>query len=601
MATVEISTAASEGDHEGRALCPSEEDAPSLLNETSAPLNFSELTPSQFGISVVSLAPLFSLTTDKSRLAQLKARRRSSVGVRGSPETNSLIRFMAQQKMKTPPTFQTPEVRYLSGCKSDENSHGGGKENNPPMTPTSSKRRRTAPPESCSVEIREASVPTLYYTLKEQEKIHICAFLWFFSIAGEDDSNGTPTMMMRKKRVRFGGPLSPEFFDKNLPPSTPLQKGGTPARGQTPGGSSQLRSVLKTPQRSESKTPERQPDLSSPTAFGASPTLAMPRKRRMPSEEEEEDGKVDKIPALSLSCDGSMMSRWIPASFQTSINLSIQTFLTLQFVVPQMTSSTTRRWNKDVDRSLYGSREYASKNPTLSPITERLSFISQSTATQQTPSVSCKETAVEDSVTSPNVSEKSAAEQDSRLSALRVRGRGLKKRKVSVADSDLLSEEPQDQTRGGREQHCEEQTTTSLELSTGIPSIHEEREVDTPSHEKQEERQGGQAAGPQKSIQSSSDSQEEEGVAHVDLAPWQADFNFEDVFKPVGTRGQRSVRRSLRNQRNAENGSSGGLVWLPHTSPDYSKETRRRTRGRRLNAALPIQPLLPEETQDASS
>lgn len=267
------------------------------------------------------------------------------------------------------------------------------------------------------------------------------------------------------------------------------------------------------------------------------------------------------------------------------------------------------------------------------------------------------ETAVEDSVTSPNVSEKSAAEQDSRLSGLRVRGRGLKKRKVSVADSDLLSVEPQDQTRGGREQHCEEQTTTSLGLSTGIPSIHEEREVDTvelcaqtsadnpcsdlehhvsthaptsdcptntaqgeaeqarrssvtqeqqqnypkkqqPSHEKQEERQG---ASPQENIQSSSDSQEEEGVAHVDLAPWQADFNFEDVFKPVGTRGQRSVRRSLRNQRNAEEGSSGGLVWLPHTSPDSSKETRRRTRGRRLSAALPIPPSLPEETQDASS
>lgn len=113
-------------------------------------------------------------------------------------------------------------------------------------------------------------------------------------------------MMMKKKRVRFGGPLSPEFFDKNLPPSTPLQKGGTPARGQTPGGSSLLRSVLKTPQRSESKTAGCQPDLSSPTVFGASPTLALPRKRRMPSEEEE-GGKVGEI-AAPFSCDGSTMS-----------------------------------------------------------------------------------------------------------------------------------------------------------------------------------------------------------------------------------------------------------------------------------------------------
>ncbi|XP_030593875.1 cell division cycle-associated protein 2 isoform X2 [Archocentrus centrarchus] len=853
MATVEISTAASEGDHEGRALCPSEEDAPSL--ETSAPLNFSELTPSQFGISVQSFTPAASASSnrkDKSRLAQLKARRRSSVGVRGSPETNSLIRFMAQQKMKTPPTFQTPELvrnspflpRVTStlrqkmasfrslmdveesdacdpvpaqdsntgGCiktrdyLSDENSHGGGKENNPPMTPTSSKRRRTAPPESCSVEIREASAPTLYSTLKEQEddvfelqslsrpppddpaaaslpqrsspfRIPSLSLLLEMKPTGEDDSNGTPTMMMRKKRVRFGGPLSPEFFDKNLPPSTPLQKGGTPARGQTPGGSSQLRSVLKTPQRSKSKTPEHQLDLSSPTAFGASPTLAMPRKRRMPSE--EEDGKIVFPSVEEIGSAVASDTEWVWDAQLLNLNTafheeSLSQILTesdtnpstaSQMDIPaepeslpekeeqpdagvggstaapsssrrrkpapkqelgskptarsrsrkrklpeesepakrstrsaaksasgkiMMTFSTTRRWNKDVDRSLYSSREYASKNPTLSPITERLSFISQSPAKQQTPSVSCKaqnqeihlnpemaddthmthdlsvtnasETAVEDSVTSPNVSEKSAAEQDSRLSALRGRGRGLKKRKVSVADSDLLSEEPQDQTRGGREQHCEEQTTTSLELSTGIPSIHEEREVDTvelcaqtsadnpcsdsehhvsthaptsdcptntesaqgeakrgrrssvtqeqqqnypkkqqPSHEKQEERQGGQVAGPQESIQSSSDGQEEEGVAHVDLAPWQADFNFEDVFKPVGTRGQRSVRRSLRNQINAENGSSGGLVWLPHTSPDSSIKTCRRTRGRCLSAALPIQPLLPEETQDASS
>lgn len=98
--------------------------------------------------------------------------------------------------------------------------------------------------------------------------------------------------------MRFGVPLSPEFFDKNLPPSTPLQKGGTPARAPTPGGSLKLRSLLKTPQRSESQTPQSQPDLNSPTAFGASPTLAMPRNRRMHSvgdDGEEEDGKVDKM------------------------------------------------------------------------------------------------------------------------------------------------------------------------------------------------------------------------------------------------------------------------------------------------------------------
>lgn len=51
---------------------------------------------------------------DKSRAAQLKARRKSSIGARGSPETNSLIRFMAQQKIKSASSCQIPEVRCFS-------------------------------------------------------------------------------------------------------------------------------------------------------------------------------------------------------------------------------------------------------------------------------------------------------------------------------------------------------------------------------------------------------------------------------------------------------------------------------------------------------
>lgn len=51
------------------------------------------------------------IITDKSGAAKLKARRKSSIGARGSPETNSLIRFMAQQKIKSASPSQSPEVR----------------------------------------------------------------------------------------------------------------------------------------------------------------------------------------------------------------------------------------------------------------------------------------------------------------------------------------------------------------------------------------------------------------------------------------------------------------------------------------------------------
>lgn len=85
---------------------------------------------------------------------------------------------------------------------------------------------------------------------------------------------------------------------------------------------------------------------------------------------------------------------------------------------------------------------------------------------------------------------------------------------------------------------------------------------------------------------------DEGGNAGVDLAPWQSHFNLEDVFRPVATRGQHSVRRSLRNQSGTEH-NSAGLAWLPHTSPDSIREVRRRTRGRRRSEAPPS---LSEET-----
>lgn len=39
-----------------------------------------------------------------------------------------------------------------------------------------------------------------------------------------------PTSLMKKKRVSFGGYLSPELFDKRLPPDSPLRKGAAPRR-----------------------------------------------------------------------------------------------------------------------------------------------------------------------------------------------------------------------------------------------------------------------------------------------------------------------------------------------------------------------------------
>ncbi|MEQ2282415.1 hypothetical protein AMECASPLE_000485 [Ameca splendens] len=769
----------------------------------------------------------------KSRLAQIKARRRSSVGVRGSPETNSLIRFRAQQRMKTRPASHTPELVRSSpfsprvaftlrqkmasfqslmdvvesdcdpvpvqdsdtgGCiltpdyLSDEISSSEEKENNPPATPTPSKKRCLGPLEGCSVKIREGNISIPHSSLKEQEDalckqqsprrppsddpsavspaqqphlFHIPSLLEM----KPTDVDKTP-VVRKKKQVRFGGPLSPEFFDKNLPPSTPLQKGGTPAQTATPGGGSQLRSVLKTPQRSEPDAQHHRPEPLSPTGFGASPTFTIPAKHRVSHERgDSEDGKtvfpsLEQIdPAVSSDAECAFDAQplnlnmaFLEESLSQNLRADTEPNKTSQtevmdgreFVAEEkqpegdaesrtqskrrrimkkkeelenehrarpgqrkrkqpedsepvkrsmrtaaksacrkmkVASAAARCWNKGVDRSLYGSRTYASKNPALSPITERLSFTSQSLAVQQTPESStathhgsvinlemanagvhseqCAEAkAVENlshnSVRLPTCSPGKRSRQP--RSTVR---RGQKKSKVSVADCEELHEELP-------EKHFEVESSLSLEVSQGTPSMHtktEQCETDpeepsvqisadipctdssnleydaslcastsscttlgeesnsTEPPQKQvkrgrrssalleplhaEEHQPscevtGNGAEEQADTQSGSDHQEDVGEPNVDLAPWQADFNFEDVFKHTATRGQHSVRRSLRNQASSEHRSiSAGLAWVPHTSPDSVKETRRRTRQRRLSAALPVQPPLPEETQDS--
>ncbi|XP_023676302.1 proliferation marker protein Ki-67 isoform X3 [Paramormyrops kingsleyae] len=44
------------------------------------------------------------------------------------------------------------------------------------------------------------------------------------------DLGGLPVPLMKRKRVSFGGQLSPELFDKRLPPNSPLRRGATPGR-----------------------------------------------------------------------------------------------------------------------------------------------------------------------------------------------------------------------------------------------------------------------------------------------------------------------------------------------------------------------------------
>ncbi|XP_061528945.1 cell division cycle-associated protein 2 isoform X5 [Phycodurus eques] len=820
---------------------PSKKDSATVLRN---PLDFLKLTPSQFGITVQSFSPVPSGHKEKSRLAQLKARRRSSVGVRGSPETNSLIRFIAQQKMKNSSNCQTPELvrgspflpRVSSTLKqkmasfhnlmgveegevsdvmprkgdytgggiktrdylSDEYNQEEGKENHPPvLSPAPSKKRRVAPLEGCEGKIREThthtpdlrlngseegdmeqvaecndtvnkGLPRSSETEEETQPVllstplrgcrkppvsvkHVFSFTsnqqdnvfeprshsqvqpselrsaspekslsaFQFSLrpsqleikpAEENSSSGASAAKKKMKRVHFGGALSPEFFDKHLPPSTPLQKGGTPARFPTPVGFLKLHSALKTPQKNETCAPQAQPVFSS--VFCASPVLAVFHKHRMLPMAEDGVEEFEKIifPSIEESDSTAMTDTELLNYAQLNLNNAFQDeplsqvettevksetspayqlnvlnelqslseekqpesvsnaaarLMNREKKLPEerkpvrksarsaakpsetikLTSTASNRWKKEVNYSLYGSRENASKNPTLSPITEF--FTHHSAAAKHTPPTSRKDessylksesarrgprTAVSygDSrsgapvFTSKRATEKKRSSPRSRIT------RGLKKVNVSV--DDLLCVEPQMQTAENTSENDEEEVTTITAVSMEAPSEHivpeqvsagaeehctqtdavspsthtdansechlivdgstsaclleetttvtatttatmtttqqalnvsrsRRRSVNLADEKPKQEVETQQ----KKPSASKSESPEEEAQVNSGMASWQTYLNIEDVFKRVPSNGQRSVRRSLRNQSNTDNHT--GLAWVLQLSP----------------------------------
>ncbi|KAI4826764.1 hypothetical protein KUCAC02_030197 [Chaenocephalus aceratus] len=110
MATLEKNTASTDGDQKENMLTPSKVDSHPVCNDT---MKFSNLTPVSLSSLSRALIQRHYQSNDKSRLAQTKARLRSSVGVRGSPETNSVTRFMAQQRMKTPEVQRPPSSQCI--------------------------------------------------------------------------------------------------------------------------------------------------------------------------------------------------------------------------------------------------------------------------------------------------------------------------------------------------------------------------------------------------------------------------------------------------------------------------------------------------------
>ncbi|XP_069011987.1 proliferation marker protein Ki-67 [Embiotoca jacksoni] len=96
-----------------------------------------------------------------------------------------------------------------------------------------------------------------------------------------------PTSKMKRKRVSFGGILSPELFDKRLPPDSPLRKGATPRRSLSllKAKQSLLRrasviGLLNEFEQEGTPSPKKSPGAKkSPKSKSASPKAASPAKK----------------------------------------------------------------------------------------------------------------------------------------------------------------------------------------------------------------------------------------------------------------------------------------------------------------------------------
>nr|XP_056716879.1 cell division cycle-associated protein 2 [Euleptes europaea] len=255
-----------------------------MINQTTPSIDFSVLTAADFGITPDS----FTNHSGKRWRGGVKSilkklRRQSTIGIRGSPENNALIRYIAHRKrIKTddPPSQATPFQRNVllkDKIAAFQSSFEPLKEAAEEIIhiPYTSKKADTRSHEQLQVGPSEFKAVGLEETLNckstngEKNSTNIqkipvlhpntiesrCLPLEATPAAGISKTacgiqfqntneilKNNATSQQSCKKVRFAQKQSLEIFDETKPPVTPLQKGCFPS---TYHDSSCLRSVLK--------------------------------------------------------------------------------------------------------------------------------------------------------------------------------------------------------------------------------------------------------------------------------------------------------------------------------------------------------------------
>ncbi|XP_064587120.1 cell division cycle-associated protein 2 isoform X3 [Zonotrichia leucophrys gambelii] len=198
------------------------------------------------------------------------------------------------------------------------------------------------------------------------------------------DSSKTP----KKKKVTFGEVLSPEIFDQSLPANTPLRRGASPGRGQSPWARPGLpeeplplldfgwdeEGVEPLPELLEgSEAPAEAP---APVEIAEIAEVAETDKPDVVTTRSA--AKRKQCRAVAQDPDGSSSGATNTENNKDTKNperSKIQRQRNPSTAVPKKAQRKTRpsygkRRKKKVKESLYGEREMASKKPLLSPIPE---------------------------------------------------------------------------------------------------------------------------------------------------------------------------------------------------------------------------------------
>nr|XP_009942210.1 PREDICTED: antigen KI-67-like [Opisthocomus hoazin] len=219
-----------------------------------------------------------------SELASPAGQKSGSGGKRGRPRTSGLLTEKAVETSAVQEHQEKTADRKDSGAKEELATKGCPQKQD--LEDASVKR-----PGRLSSKRRSSGSTSVRKDNEAVSEINISGLF------AEEESGKTKTRTKRsgnllpqpvgkRKRVSFGGHLSPELFDKSLPPNSPLKRGAIPARLSLPFGNSP-RAVLKKAQglkhfavQKEKMSPknlpsQKSPAASSPASGKATPKLAL--------------------------------------------------------------------------------------------------------------------------------------------------------------------------------------------------------------------------------------------------------------------------------------------------------------------------------------